>query len=498
MANAGVRDTSGSKSIGRNAGYNLAGAVIPLTLSLVTVPVYLKLVGTDRYGVLAIAWIMLGYLGLFDLGLGRATAFRIAALRDAPAEERATTLWTAIIVNLGLGLIGAAILWAAAHWFFSDVFKVEPRIRPEIIAGVPFLAMTVPVATMTGVLTGALQGREQFLRTNTVSVTSTVLFQLFPLGVAWAMGPYLPRLLLAALAARLIAIVILCAMCHAEVTRDHPVRIEKARIKELLSFGGWISLTSFVGAMLLVTDRFLIGAVLGAVAVTLYSIPFQLAQRMAIVPSALTTALFPRLSAAPPEEQERLGRLAFRTLAALMTFPVLGGVLLIGPFLELWVGRDIGGQAAPVARLLLIGFWINAFALLPLTRLQARGRPDLVTKCHLLELAPYLAGLTLAMKLYGLVGCAVMFGLRCLLDLLLLSWMQDRRIGGLAILAPNLALLALAAALSQRTEPFEPLWLGGSALLLASTAALGLASLPIHIREKLVGLLVSRSSSRGI
>jgi O-antigen/teichoic acid export membrane protein len=150
-------------SIGRNAGYNLTGAAIPLLLSLVTVPIYLKLVGPDRYGVLAIAWLMLGYLGLFDLGLGRATAFRIAALRDAPAEERAATLWTAIVVNLGLGLVGALLMWVAAGWFFASIFKVDAALRPEIIAGVPFLAMTVPIATMTGVMTGALQGREQFL-----------------------------------------------------------------------------------------------------------------------------------------------------------------------------------------------------------------------------------------------------------------------------------------------------------------------------------------------
>lgn len=488
----------GEKSVGRNAGYNLAGAAIPLALSLVTVPIYLKLVGPDRYGVLAIAWLMLGYLGLFDLGLGRATAFRIAALRDAPAEERASTLWSAIVVNLGMGLIGALIMWAAADWFFTHIFKVDAAIRPEIIAGVPFLALTVPVATMTGVMTGALQGREQFLRTNSISVTSTILFQLFPLGVAWLYGPYLPQLLLAALAARVVAIAILWVLCHGELTRGHPVRVEKARVKELLSFGGWVSVTSFVGAMLVVTDRFLIGAVLGAVAVTLYSIPFQLAQRIAIVPSSLTTALFPRLSAAPPEEQTRLGALAFKTIAALVTLPVLGGVLLIGPFLELWVGSEIGGQAAPVGRLLLIGFWINAFALVPFTRLQASGRPDRVALILLAQVPFYLAGLVAAMKLYGIVGCALMFVIRCFVDLLLLSWFLEKRVTGFGLLLANLALLLLAAALPLVSGPFQPLWLAGSALLLGAAGVLGLVSLPVEIRGKLMALVPGRRLSKGV
>lgn len=473
------------KSIGRNASYNLVGSIVPVLLSFVTVPLYLKLVGPDRYGVLAVAWLLLGYFGLFDLGLGRATSFRMAALRDAPAEDRATTLWTAIVVNLAMGLVGALVLWVAADWFFANIFKVNPGVRAEIVAAVPYLAAAVPVATLTGVLTGALQGREQFLRTNTVSVSSTLLFQIFPLTVAWNWGPYLPRLLLAAIAARVIALIVLWFFCREEVTKGHPLRVDPARFRELLSFAGWVSVTSMFAPILLIADRFLIGAVLGAVAVTLYTVPFQLAQRITMFATALAHALFPRLSAAQPDERRRLGGLALRTLAALVTLPVLVAMLGMGPFLELWVGPEIGSQSAPVGRVVLLGFWINAFAVIHLIRLQSMGRPDLVAKTHAGEAIPYLAGLLAMMHLFGLIGCAIAFVIRCLVEFFILSWLLERRITEKKLFASNFAILLLALALPAWAAPFSTNWFLGSLLLLAITLGSCLYWLPAGIRARI-------------
>jgi O-antigen/teichoic acid export membrane protein len=474
-------------SVARNSSYNLLAGVIPLIVSFVTVPVYIRLVGLDRYGVLSIAWLLLGYFGLFDLGLGRATSFRIAALHRAAPGARANTFWAALFVNIAMGVLGGAILWGAAELFFSSFLKVKESLRPEILSAVPYLALTVPVATLAGILSGAMQGRQKFFEVNAISVTSTIVFQLLPLALAWAYGPNLVRILIAALAARLLSVIALGWLCYRDLLRGNAIRILRNEVRLLLGYGGWVTLTGIVSPFLNIADRFVIGAVTGASAVTVYTVPFQLAKQIAIVPGSLTNALFPKLSAAHPAEQKKLSEKATLTLAAMIGLPILIGIFLLQPFLVLWLGRDIGQHSAPTGRVLLMAFWANAFALVPFTRLQASGRPDLVAKILLLEIPPYFLALYFGLHYFGIVGAALAFAGRCMLDYSLLSWIAEKRLVGFPILGGNLLALTAAAWACQLWQWNDPrLWIMAAALC-SAILFLTLYGLPAQTRKMLQG-----------
>lgn len=459
-------------SIGRNTLYNVIGTAVPTALALVTVPLYLKAIGPERYGVLAIAWLILGYFGVFDLGLGRATTQKISSLRDAGADERAVAFGTALVSNLVVGLIGAAVLWPAAWFMFQHEMKLEPALRDETMLALPLLALAVPVATTLGVLSGALMAREKFYLTNRISVANTCLFQILPLAVAWLVGPHMVGLLASSIAARLVGLVLYWRACNAEFGADAIARFDRGQFRELLGYGGWVTVAAMFSPLITILDRFAIGALIGSYAVTVYVVPLQLTGRVLTVSGALCSALFPRLAVAVGEEAEKLAREGVGAQLALLTPPIVVAFVLFQDGLTLWVGARLGHDAAMLGRLMLVTAWVNMSASVAYSRLQAQGRPDIVTKTMLAELPFFLVALFAGIHFLGVVGVAwAMFG-RMVVDLLLLSWFSARRVHHGGTIAVTLLLFAgLEYALPDTAQ---------GRLLLAAVA--GAATLPLAWR----------------
>ena len=446
----------------RNTIYNIAGAASSIVVALATVPPYLHQIGEARYGVLALVWLLLGYFGLFDLGLSRATANHIARLRGCAQADHEAVFWTAMLLNLGLGVVGGLVLYFAGGPLLFHWLKASPAIHAEALLALPWIAAAVPVATSTAVMTGALTGQERFGVVNIVQVGGMVLFQTVPLLIAFLIGPQLDIIIPAAVVSRCVVLVPLFFAVRKLLPLTNRPRIDRRRARELLGYGAWVTVTNAVSPILSTFDRFFIGAILGAVSVAYYDVPYRLAQKAQILPSALSDALFPRLSGETRGKATATAFTATAVLNGLMTPLMVVAVLLVRPFLALWVGVDFTQHAAPVGIALLLGTWINSLAYIPFAKLQAEGRPDLVAKAHVLEAVPYVAGLWWSLHQFGLVGAAFTWTARVAVDATLLfafARMTHKVWGRLAL---NAALVGAAG------------WLAASHLPLVVRVAMGL------------------------
>ncbi|MDT0633174.1 oligosaccharide flippase family protein [Rubrivirga sp. S365] len=409
-------------SVPRNTAYNAVGSAVPLAVMVLAVPPYLAAIGEARYGVLAVLWTLLGYFGLFDLGLGRAVTNRVAALHGASAERREAVFWTALLLNLALGLGAGLALWAAATLVFGLVVDVPSALAGEVKAALPFLALAFPLLLASSVMAGALMGREEFLRQNVVRVGEGALVQLVPLAVALTAGPQLSGLVLAVLAVRTASSLALFALCVRRLPVGLHPRLDRREVRPLFVYGGWVTVTSAINPLLSTLDRVVIGAVSGVRAVSYYTVPFGVVTQITLVPGSLTNALFPRFSArAALGEQHALQAKGMRSVAAVVTPAVVASLLLVDPLIAWWISPAFAEAAGLVGILLLPGVWFNCLAYVPFAMLQGSGRPDLVAKVHAAELVPYLLLLWLALHEYGAAGAAAAWSARAIVDTVVLS-----------------------------------------------------------------------------
>jgi O-antigen/teichoic acid export membrane protein len=266
------------------------------------------------------------------------------------------------------------------------------------------------------------------------------------LAVAWLHSPVLAWLVPAALLGRVAAFGVLFAQCYRHVPLNIAPVVRRDLVAPLFRYGGWVTVSGVIGPLLTTLDRFLIGSIVGAKALTYYAVPFNLASQVSVLPGSLSDTLFPRFSATSKEELHRLMDEAVRSLSVILTPLIIAGILIMEPFLTWWVGSEMVRNAAFVGEIIVLGMWFNGLAYLPFARLQAQGRPDLCAKCHLVELIPYLGFLALALHAWGLVGAALAWSLRVIVDAILLFWMSGDTLRNFRANLPPLLLLGLAAA----------------------------------------------------
>lgn len=435
-------------SLRRSAMFNFAGSALPMCVSLVTVPLYLAHIGAPRYGVLAIVWMLQGYFGYFDLGLSTATSNRIAQLSDASPAERESVLWTALLLNAGFGMIGGLALLALAKILLGH-FHLDDALRAEALGTLPWVAASVPLATITGVFSGALSGRERFGTLNGVQVFSVTVFQTAPLVTAIVYGPSLTYLIPAAILGNVVSLAVLIGA----VAFAFPLRFAggpcRALVRSLFSYGAWVTVTNLISPLLEAADRLLIGKMLGPQAVAHYQVPSNLALRVRILPGVISTTLFPRLSALGTTDATELATRTTLGLASALTPTIVFGMFLMHPFLVLWTGEAFASHAGSIGEIILAGVWINSLGFIPYNHLQATGRPGVVARIHALEIVPYFAGLWWALGAFGLTGAAFAWSGRVLVDVVLLFWAArfGARIARQLVMPALFVLAALASTL---------------------------------------------------
>jgi O-antigen/teichoic acid export membrane protein len=423
--NGNLHLTSGGL-LARNTIWNLVGNGAPLIVALFSIPILIHGLGKDRFGVLALAWALIGYASLFDIGLGRALTQLVAKkLGSGDDHDVPRLVWTSLLLMLLLGLVGAAAIVVISPWLVRHALKIPEALQSESLRAFYLLGLSVPVVIVTAGLRGLLEAHQRFKLVNALRI---------PIGVFTFVGPLLvlpfSRSLLPVVG---ILVVGRFAGCFAHLLACFRVVPElRQRVAwhgpsagPLLRFGGWMTVSNIVGPLMVSVDRFFIAGFVSVAAVTYYATPFEVVTKLWVVSTAISGVMFPAFSLCGALSSDRTSILYRRTMKYTVAILVgLTTILLFGARagLSLWLGPDFAAQSFRITQLLLIGTCALGIAALPFALIQGLGRPDIPAKLNLVEIPLYLGVLYWSVRNFGVVGAATTWMLRATIDGLLLVY----------------------------------------------------------------------------
>ncbi|HET9233028.1 MAG TPA: oligosaccharide flippase family protein, partial [Candidatus Eisenbacteria bacterium] len=196
-------------TLGRNILWNLVGLVWITLLVIVVMPIMVRGLGLDAFGIWAVLGASTGYLSTLDFGLNNALIRFVAAEKERERHERAEAFFrSGLTLQLLVGVLTGGLLVLAAPFLARDCFHVEARLLPEAITAFRISG----VSLLLSFLIGAFAAIPAAMRRFDLLTVRTILFMTLQYGLivlALRLGGGLRDVVLANLLGTLIGLVFL-------------------------------------------------------------------------------------------------------------------------------------------------------------------------------------------------------------------------------------------------------------------------------------------------
>ena len=435
--------------------WNLAGAVLPALASLAAIPVVVRWLGPERFGLLAYCWLLVAYFSVFDLGLARAlTRLASESLPNQGMRDLPGLLATSMSLMWSFALLGSTIVallspYAVDHWL-----RVPAHLRDEAIWSFWLTSVGLPFLIAAGGWRAILEALGRFDLSNKVQIPLTILGTAAPIAALLFIDSLVAVSALLSVV-RVVGWIVLRGIVlkvAPDLRCGAPNHVRWFR--PLISFGGWATISNVVGPVMVYVDRLIIGGVISLAAVTYYVTSYELVTRAWALAGAVIGVLFPLLSSLLCVDN-KLARNAYRRALVgvyVLTLAPLAVLSLFAPeVLSFWLGVEFSASATDALRILAVGVLFNCLAQVSFTVLQAAGRTGLIAAIHVVEISPYVLMLLWLAEKFGISGVASAWTIRAMVDAFVMFGFANRIIpessrtllGYQAVMAATALLLAI-------------------------------------------------------
>jgi O-antigen/teichoic acid export membrane protein len=403
-----------------NSGWAVAENIAYPILAFIATPVFVTNLGPDDFGL----WVLFLTIVMFGAAINAGTAVAVTA-SVARAGSMLAKINSVLSGAIYIATFGGAVLFTATTLVFAaGAGALFPRMGDEnrvILTGVS-AALVGWIDQMDGVLQSALKGAERFSVAARWEITFKILQMVSCIGVAKLGGGALSLYLAYLLFAILRPLVKWRLVRHVWPGIKFMPMLSNAKPLFKLSAWGWLQ--ALGGLLFTVSDRLMIGAVLGASSLAFYSIATQITSQIHALASSAFSIIAPAVSrisgkdAAATHLRSTLAKAIFMNIAFCAS---LAAILWMfrNEILSLWISNQTAVIVVDLIPPLAVAYMILGASNVPFYVLNGLGKTrEIAVICIVGGSLALISGLLLV-HLQGLKGMAISRNLYSICALLL-------------------------------------------------------------------------------
>lgn len=404
----------GAMSLRRNVVANYLGQGWGGVMGLAFVPLYIRYLGMEAYGLIGLFAAMQAWLTLLDMGmtptLGREMA-RFTAGSHSPQSIR-NLLRSLEVVCFGVATAICVGVWAASGWLASAWLRAEKLPVAVVRDAIAVMALLVAFRFVEGIYRSALFGLQRQVWYNAVNAALATLRSVGAVIVLATVSPTIETFFLWQAFISLISVLVFAFGIH----RALPCAPASAAFSAEALLRVWRFASGMMGITLLAilltqVDKVLLSRLLSLEAFGYYTLAAAVAGALYLVITPVTAALYPRMVELVSRGDTSAMLSVYHRGAQLVTIITAPVALLLGFFGEgvlfAWSGNvELARRAGPIMSVLAIGTFLNGLMYMPYQLQLAHGWTSLTLKVNTAAVLLLVPAIFWVVPRHGALGAA--------------------------------------------------------------------------------------------
>jgi O-antigen/teichoic acid export membrane protein len=365
------------KQLLKNSIFNSSAWGMTVVVNLIAIPVLIRYLGVEGYGIYVLLTGLFGYFGLLDFGFVDGVVKYVAHHQElGDHDSLARSINAALLIQFVAGGIGVLVISLLNHRIISWL-HVSPALFHLASASL-YVSVTGFFAKMVlNTCNATLKGLQRFdlLAKTTVAfslVTTTAIILVLIAG-----GRLLAVIVTNALFIIINLVVNLSLIYHCAPCYRLSLGLRRKDCSSLFSFGVYVFISRVASTLNSYFLQITVALILGPACVAYFAVPMRVISALESTFYNLIAVIFPYVSAlraqGDTESVKRLYSKASKYVVALSTPVFLFLILFSRQILTLWLGKQFSANAWPVLSLLGCASLVAVWTMVPANTIYGTG-----------------------------------------------------------------------------------------------------------------------------